>query len=356
MENNYIREAAERAMRELKYNGLEIFMMNVGNADCFLVIQYQTGGNKDVYLIDGGKKSDAETIIGRIKGLGITHIDYVINTHPHDDHAGGLVDIIKDTTLTFGQVWMHASWTRIDVDAIRDLLGRNSAIKVLDKFENSLATQIDVFNTCVNRKIPVYEPFAGDTIGSFKILGPTPEFYASCLAEFNNLTSVKQWNDYLTNQASQNLMIHTEAAQADDKLEGTTSPENESSVIMTLEHNKQKFLFCGDAGCNAFRDISNRNQAGEIQNIHWMQAPHHGSSKNVWPELIEWMNPDTVYISCKGSAKHPSRKLVNHLKAKCSSNVYATYYPQKSDWTWIQFNKGTTPDRNTSVAAALYNA
>ena len=119
MDDSYIRKAVERAMQEIKYNGLEVFMMNVGNADCFLVIQYQTGGTKIVYLIDGGKKSDAEIIIDRVKGLGITHIDYVINTHPHDDHAGGLVDIIQETTLTFGQMWMHMSWTHTGLELPR---------------------------------------------------------------------------------------------------------------------------------------------------------------------------------------------------------------------------------------------
>lgn len=341
-------------MQELKYNGLEIFMMNVDNADCFLVIQYQKGGNKNVYLIDGGKKSDADTITERIKGLGFTHIDYVINTHPHDDHAGGLVDIVKNTSLTFGEVWMHQSWTHIDTTAICDLLGRNSALKVLDKFERSLATQIDLANACNSRGIPVFEPFAGDTIGAFKVIGPTNDFYLNCLARFNDVTSVKQWNEYLNTRPVTTLL--NASMSEEGELGDVTSPENESSVIMLLEHENQKFLFCGDAGCGAFGDINDRHQAGEIKEVHWMQAPHHGSRNNLWPELIKWMNPDRVWISCKGSAKHPSRKLVNFFKKECNSKVYASHYPKPNNRTWIRSSRGTVPDRHTTPVTALYDA
>lgn len=339
------------------YDGIEIFMMNVGNADCFLVIRYYAGGTKDVILIDGGKTSDAENIVQRIKDLGITHVDYVVNTHPHDDHAAGLVEILKETSLTFGSLWMHASWTRIDAAAIREVLGRNSAKWVLEAFEKSLATQMEVFTACISRKIPVYEPFAGSIIGPFKVIGPTPAFYTTCMAKFSDLTSITQWNDYLSNCSLRQLIatLQKEAVQTEEELGGVTSPENESSVIMTLDYGELRFLFCGDAGCDAFGDINNRRQISDLQNVHWMHAPHHGSRRNLWKEAIAYFKPKTVFISSEGSRKHPSTKLVNAFN-KNGTKVYSSHYSSGNRFVWLRYPVGTVPPRNVIPATALYEA
>lgn len=339
------------------YDGCEIFMMNVGNADCFLVIRYYRGGTKDVILIDGGNTSDAESIVQRIKHLGITHVDYVVNTHPHDDHAAGLVEIVKDTSLTFGELWLHASWTRIDANAIRAVLGRNSAKWVLEAFEKSLATQMALFNACCSRGISVYEPFAGVTIGPFKVIGPTPEFYTTCMAKFSDLTTITQWNDYLSNSSLRQLMVtlQKEAVQTEEDLGGVTSPENESSVIMTLDCGDKRLLFCGDAGCDAFGDIIARQQISHLHDMHWMHAPHHGSRRNLWQEAITYFKPKTVFISSEGSRKHPSLKLVNAF-IKNGAKVYSSHYPPKNRFVWLRYPVGNVPQRNVIPATALYEA
>lgn len=357
MNELYRMQDAYNAVVNASYDGLEIFMMNVGNADCFLVIRYYPGGTKDVILIDGGKTSDAENIAQRIKSLGITYIDYVVNTHPHDDHAAGLVKLISDTELNFGSVWMHTSWTRINATTIRDVLGRNSAKWVLDEFEKSLATQRALFNMCARRGIQVNEPFCGATIGPFQVIGPTTEFYLKCMSRFSDLPSITQWNEYLSNNSLRKLLesLQIEADQTEDELGGVTSPENESSVMMTLECAGSSFLFCGDAGYEAFIDINNRNQIAQLKNLEWMHAPHHGSRRNLWQKAIDYFNPKTVFISSKGSRKHPSVRLVNAFINK-GAKVYSSHYPPSNNFAWLQYYVGNVPSRNMTRATALYDS
>lgn len=65
---------------------LIIHYLDVGQADAAIL---QCGD--EVMMIDGGESSDSSLIYSYLtKTLGITHIDYMIATHPHADHIGGL--------------------------------------------------------------------------------------------------------------------------------------------------------------------------------------------------------------------------------------------------------------------------
>lgn len=46
----------------MAYDGIEVFMMCIGNADCFLAKRYHSTGAEETVLIDGGSKSNAEDI------------------------------------------------------------------------------------------------------------------------------------------------------------------------------------------------------------------------------------------------------------------------------------------------------
>jgi len=70
---------------------LVVHMIDVGQADCFLLIQ-----DDKTALVDCGTRSTGKDAVEYIKELGITKIDYVIGTHPHDDHMGGMYDIITN--------------------------------------------------------------------------------------------------------------------------------------------------------------------------------------------------------------------------------------------------------------------
>lgn len=47
-------------------------------------------------MIDAGNREDGEYLVNQIKELNINKIDYVIGTHIHEDHIGGMTDIIEN--------------------------------------------------------------------------------------------------------------------------------------------------------------------------------------------------------------------------------------------------------------------
>ena len=69
--------------------------------DCDAVL-LRCGG--ETILVDACKKAYAERIVNMCSQLGITHIDRVYNTHPHEDHIGGFREIIKE--IEIGELWI----------------------------------------------------------------------------------------------------------------------------------------------------------------------------------------------------------------------------------------------------------
>ena len=70
---------------------LKVYYLDVGQADCILI-----QNENDNMLIDAGNNEDGSKLVNYLKSLGITNFKYVVGTHPHEDHIGGLDNIIKE--------------------------------------------------------------------------------------------------------------------------------------------------------------------------------------------------------------------------------------------------------------------
>lgn len=76
---------------------LKLTMIDCGQADSFLLEQ-----DGKVCLVDCGTRSTGKDVVKYLKNQGIAKIDYLFGTHPHDDHMGGMYDVI--TNFEIGKV------------------------------------------------------------------------------------------------------------------------------------------------------------------------------------------------------------------------------------------------------------
>lgn len=80
---------------------LTVHFIDVGQADCALL----ECGNAYV-LIDGGNAEDGDAVVTYLQDQGVQRLNLVVGTHPHEDHIGGLPDVLD--AFPADNVWFSA--------------------------------------------------------------------------------------------------------------------------------------------------------------------------------------------------------------------------------------------------------
>lgn len=90
----------EKTPEPTKLQDLKAHFIDVGQGDSELV-QLPDG---KVMLIDAGEASAGTTVVSYLQSQGIDKIDYLVATHPHADHIGGIEAVLE--AFEVGEVWM----------------------------------------------------------------------------------------------------------------------------------------------------------------------------------------------------------------------------------------------------------
>lgn len=107
---------------------LTVHYIDVGQGDSELI----QINNKNL-LIDAGPKDAEDKVVSYIKTQGITKLDYIIATHPHDDHIGGMATVLKNFKVSnfIGPKILNPPSTSTFKNLITTLKSKNMKITVL---------------------------------------------------------------------------------------------------------------------------------------------------------------------------------------------------------------------------------
>lgn len=188
---------------------LLVYFIDVGQADSILVI------NKDeAMLIDAGNNEDGQDVTNFIKEKGITKLNCVIGTHPHEDHIGGLDDVINSD---------------IEIENV-----------FMPKIQTNTKTFEDVLDAVENKNLSITAPNKGD---NFKIGESNCQVMTDSILDKNNL-----------NLSS--VVIRLEYGNNSFLFMGDSEEENEKTMIWP----KTDVLKVGHHGSNTSTSESFLNQ------------------------------------------------------------------------------------------------
>lgn len=83
-------------MLSIPENGALVSFVDVGQGDCTLAML----PDGKVMLIDCGEYDYRHEVANYLDSMGVTTIDYLISTHPHTDHMGGMAYIIDEFNVS----------------------------------------------------------------------------------------------------------------------------------------------------------------------------------------------------------------------------------------------------------------
>ena len=111
----------ESVFPERKDGKLYVYAIDVEQADSTLIL-FPDGENM---LIDAGNREDTNLVTEFIKNAGIERLDYVVATHPHEDHIGGMCGVIE--SFEIGKLYMpDAINTTIYYEDMLDSIEKNN--------------------------------------------------------------------------------------------------------------------------------------------------------------------------------------------------------------------------------------
>ena len=96
----------------------EVHFIDVGQADAALVFS-----DDETMLIDGGNPQDSSLIAAYLKRYNISHLNYIVCSHAHDDHVGGLPGALSVATVDA----VYAPKTENDIKAYRSFKSKVAA-------------------------------------------------------------------------------------------------------------------------------------------------------------------------------------------------------------------------------------
>jgi beta-lactamase superfamily II metal-dependent hydrolase len=353
------------------FNGIEIDMLSIGDADCLIVTKYENGMPHRV-LIDGGSGKSADVAIDFMLRRKVTEFWAAICTHAHKDHARGLVKIVQDNRIKIHTATFNDIRHYISADALR----RASD----DGVKEVLETTKELSAAFTARNIPIYRGLAGYQIAKWPkvtVLGPSLDFYKRALEDFTKVDMPTPFSSFgsilggigpspvfglsgirapypnifapppSTTTLDMSSLLAGTLSRSSVREEPKTQPFNNTSMILGMEFAGSRLLFTADAGSEALDQIPE-----EWKNLAWLQVPHHGSDGNLSQKNIERFCPRFAFISACGDSSHPSRAIVNGL-IKVGAQVSSTHSLNPGH---LWFHIGSVPARSDYGEAVLLKA
>lgn len=253
-------------------SNLKVYFLDVGQASSTLIIL----PNKATVLIDAGSGESENQLVKNLNFLlaenSLSEIDYMIFTHPDEDHVGGAVGVLKSFQVYNVFRPKVVSTSKLEVENVNDF-----KVVETDVYANVTTAVFEEPNCNVN--------FVDD----FVLLA-------------GNDASLRFWSCH----------------------EDIYPETNAYSPFITLNYLDFTFLFCGDATEQREKEfVKDLKESGYNNKIDFLSVAHHGSKFSTTDLFLDAIEPSYAFVSAKDLI-YPSSEVVTRLKNHNIKEIFTT--------------------------------
>lgn len=130
-----------------------VYYLDIGQGDCSLIIT-----ETHTVLIDGGDLESGDIVVSTLNSLGVKRLDYVIITHPHVDHFGGMYEIFR--SFPIGSLLVPD----VPEDMIPGTMNYSRLLAAIDMYniKYEYVSSGDVFSLGDNSRLEILAPLYND--------------------------------------------------------------------------------------------------------------------------------------------------------------------------------------------------
>ena len=246
---------------------LGIVCLNAGQGNASIVLL----PDGKIMVVDCNVDNSPENIVKILKDAGVKRIDYLVITHPHQDHMSGTKDIADNFEV--GEVWTTDYKRERSKESPESYAAYKAYVKALDQLEKNGAT--------IKTPTASNDPIFKDGKLEVRALGPS------------------------------------------ESVQGNNEDIHEESLVIQIKSGKTTALFPGDTTDNQLDRIC---KYYNIEKTSFLLASHHGSDEGANRDAMKQIRPDHTVISVgKGNPHgHPNDDAMRTYKDTTQEKVYRT--------------------------------
>ena len=251
-----LRLATSLNFAKLDENYLYVYVLDVGQSDAILL---RCG--EETMLIDAATATEEHALRAELSRYGIKHLDYLVLTHPHEDHVGNARWVIESLEVETVLLPVARSDDYM-YDLICDAAAKNALVKTAE---------------------------SGQT--------------------------------FLLGAAKVDVLI---ASGCGDSNAATDEDANNASTVLRVQFGEQVLLFMGDAEAEAELSLLSAYGA-QYLDCDFLKVGHHGSATSTTALLLAATTPTVAAISCgrQNTYGFPHEAVLENLAA-FQAHVYRT--------------------------------
>ncbi|ODP35237.1 hypothetical protein A9762_11145 [Pandoraea sp. ISTKB] len=308
-----------------------------GSGDAIVIRYGDDNSGYTLHVVDGGRNGTADTIINHINTYYPGYfIDHMVLSHADDDHATGLLGVMKKITVK--HLWMNRPWLYAE-QILHHFHGNFTLQGLIDDIKRRHPYLVDLEKLAIENNTVIHEVFRGNEIGAFSVLAPSRDRYINSIPDFGK-TPTRYTEDAAVRGFGLRSLIEATKKKLEEKWDietlasnTETSASNESSVVQYAVLGKEGVLLTADVGPIGLTEAANYAAQLQLNRPKFVQVPHHGSRHNVTPSVLNtWLGPKVaegtkvgVAFCSVGSNKedYPRGQVINAFMRR-GFKVYST--------------------------------